>query len=544
MAAVATAAARYIPPMVDPQLFVNETHPEPEDPKVEQEPTYPANPNSSPFQSSPDQQANWGIMDGIPVNHMYSPAHDHSEHGYITPDMSSSPVHGPHPPLMQQPMNMIAEYGNGQKTSKPKVRSRFESGRRKQVQRVRKIGACLRCRMLKKPCGEGTPCETCTSVSSARVWSWPCTRVNISDLCEMFSAGLHVALSHEAIVQAKSKAQFGDELYLIDISHFPDTNKYTTINSVQGQEIPPAGNIDPGLNEGVTAKTRRLFHDDLQPKLDSYAGMMLITFISRETSHFMHVTLDTALQRSADNDALALALELWVTVHILVDSSTPWIMSVRSSDLVAPGKGDPIDKNAGDHSYEDLCGQLNAAAEKKAAQMLKDVLSDFEKRLLSRGKTPPFDFFLIAIIILNSVEKMQWLFLAWQQTKFDATYPLPKDQMEYIAQGENLAKTIYMEMDVRSVLPKTYVKGDGIVATDGVLESDIPFVQWFNLVQLKCKSLQRLTCCNITNSVTDEDIVYMNNFFPDDWRCFELKLISQLFHPVPANEAQPGHKQS
>jgi hypothetical protein len=60
----------------------------------------------------------------------------------------------------------------------------------------------------------------------------------------------------------------------------------------------------------------------------------------------MHVALDTALQRSANNDALALALELWVTVHILVDTSTPWIMSVRSSELVAAGKGDPIDKNA------------------------------------------------------------------------------------------------------------------------------------------------------------------------------------------------------
>ena len=60
----------------------------------------------------------------------------------------------------------------------------------------------------------------------------------------------------------------------------------------------------------------------------------------------MHVTLDTALSRSANNGALALALELWVTVHILVDTSTPWVMSVRNSDLVAAGKGDPIDKNA------------------------------------------------------------------------------------------------------------------------------------------------------------------------------------------------------
>jgi hypothetical protein len=35
------------------------------------------------------------------------------------------------------------------------------------------------------------------------------------------------------------------------------------------------------------------------------------------------------------------------TVHILVDTSTPWVMSVRSGELVAAGKGDPIDKNAG-----------------------------------------------------------------------------------------------------------------------------------------------------------------------------------------------------
>ncbi|PMD15522.1 hypothetical protein NA56DRAFT_709651 [Hyaloscypha hepaticicola] len=39
----------------------------------------------------------------------------------------------------------------------------------------------------------------------------------------------------------------------------------------------------------------------------------------------------------------------------------------------------------------------------------------------------------------------------------------------------------------------------GMLSHGWRLESDLPFVQWFNGVQLKY-----------------EDIVYMNNFFPDD----------------------------
>jgi hypothetical protein len=491
MAAVATAATRYIPPMVDPhpmvdpQLFVNESHPGVTTPKAEQESQEAANSNTSYFQPSPDQQANWAIMDGLPVNHLYTAEHDHSEQSYPSPDMSS-PAHGPHPLIMQQPMNMIAEYGNGRKASKPKVRGRFLTDRRKEVQRVRKLGACLRCRMLKKPCGEGTPCATCVNVSSARVWSWPCTRVNISELCEMFSAGLHAALYHETVLDARSKTQFGDTLHLIDISHFPDTKMYATIKAIHGHNIPAAGNIDPGLHGGIPS--RRLVGEDLQPKLDAYVKMMLTTFISREPSRFLSVTLDTALQRSPQNAALVMALELWVTVHILVDSSTPWVVSERTNELVAAGKGTPIDKNAEDHSYEDLCGQLNAVAEKKAAQMFKEVLSDFEKRLLERAKTPHFDNFLVAIMVLNCVEKGEWLFRSWKEAKFDATYPLPKRQEEYMAQGETLAQTVNMLLRVRNMLPKTYVKSDGILATDGDQSAD--FVLWFNRVQLSCKSLK------------------------------------------------------
>ncbi|KAK5242099.1 hypothetical protein LTR16_008774, partial [Cryomyces antarcticus] len=50
-----------------------------------------------------------------------------------------------------QPQTQFADYSMGNKVSKPKVRGRFSDSRRKEVQGVRKMGACIRCRMLKKP---------------------------------------------------------------------------------------------------------------------------------------------------------------------------------------------------------------------------------------------------------------------------------------------------------------------------------------------------------------------------------------------------------
>lgn len=63
-----------------------------------------------------------------------------------------------------------AGFGVLRKGGKNKVRGRFEDTRRKEVQEIRKRGACMRCRMLKKPCSEGTPCKTCQGVESARLW--------------------------------------------------------------------------------------------------------------------------------------------------------------------------------------------------------------------------------------------------------------------------------------------------------------------------------------------------------------------------------------
>jgi hypothetical protein len=50
-----------------------------------------------------------------------------------------------------QAKGFVNEFGNSTKPAKPKVRGRFSAERRREVQEVRKRGACIRCRMLKKP---------------------------------------------------------------------------------------------------------------------------------------------------------------------------------------------------------------------------------------------------------------------------------------------------------------------------------------------------------------------------------------------------------
>ncbi|KAL6717639.1 hypothetical protein ACLMJK_005554 [Lecanora helva] len=72
----------------------------------------------------------------------------------------------------------------------PKVETEKRVGRRKgplrpeqrkQACEIRKLGACIRCKFLKKTCDKGEPCEGCQP-SHARLWQVPCTRIDIKEI--------------------------------------------------------------------------------------------------------------------------------------------------------------------------------------------------------------------------------------------------------------------------------------------------------------------------------------------------------------------------
>ena len=492
----AAAAARFAPSMVDPAILADEsnTHEihDGDEESMAQELHIPMSENF--FNANQDQQAPWDMLDG-PGGNLY-PDQDHMNNSMNNSMINhESPRPSQYPRLAINPTTMPAmttefttEYGNGNRPDKPKVRGRFTPSRRKEVQEVRKMGACIRCKMLKKPCSGGTPCNTCKSVESARLWKQPCVRTRIAEEVEMFSAGLHTVLAFHEVNAIKGQFQFQKSPYLIEASHFPETTVFATFSALEAQEMPLGDHMDPGLGVNFNINTFRLLDndaDDLPMKMEAYMKRMMPIFFEKEQSEFMRTTLTTAFGISVEKQdtLLTRVLELWAMVHILVDHEFQWTILARGDNVPnSPGIQSPIDPNGNNRNYRVLCAQLNAAAEKKAAAICKDVLNELERRLLARSAHIPFATFLIAIIFLNCIEKSTWLFESWEQESYKPRWPLDKPPREYAGQGDKITNMLQMLLRMRSVPPKTAVK-NGVLEADG----DLATVEYFRTIGLSCK---------------------------------------------------------
>lgn len=382
-----------------------------------------------------------------------------------------------------------AEYGNGQKPSKPKVRGRFTATRRKEVQEVRKQGACIRCRMLKKPCSGDSPCVTCRNVENARVWKQPCIRTRMADELDMYSAGLHAVLAYRQINAMKTQVKFQNSAKQIMVSHYPETTIYATFNALEGENLPTSMNIDPslGLNDEIGDQTTvRILdndNDDIPLKLDVYVKRISPVLYERQQSHFMKVTLGTAMEINIrqHDPLLSRVLELWSIVHILVDHELKWgVFDKTNMEMVGVQAAYAEDSP----TYTLVVKQLNAAVEKKAASISKAVLSDLERRLLHRSSNKSFELFLVGIILLNCLEKSTWLYKSWEQV-LKAEWPLDKTPVWYGAQGDSITDIVQMLLRMRNIPPKTYhSEDDGLVISDaGPAAKD-----FFDRLQLNCLS--------------------------------------------------------
>jgi hypothetical protein len=215
----------------------------------------------------------------------------------------------------------------------------------------------------------------------------------------------------------------------------------------------------------------------------------------------MSTTLATALDLSVQKQDVLLGkvLELWCTVHVLVDHELKWDIFEHSPDAPPPVPEDgsasdqqpppepqphrtPIDPST--TTYQLLCMQLSAAVEKRSATLSKSILNDLERRLLQRSSTSSFETFLISLILLNCVEKSTWLFKSWEQDYLKARWPLDKTPVWYGGQGDRLTDMLGMLLRMRSCVPRTSVRlGDGVVVADGE-----EFVRaWFEKVGLTRK---------------------------------------------------------
>jgi hypothetical protein len=482
----AAAAVRYIPSMVDPQLLADDQNTSEKKPVAQELHDGDTVISDSFYNGNHEQQSPWQTFIGMTSMYPEPDAVDHNV------DTSAAPSY-PRLALVPIATEFATELGNGEKSIKQRVRGKFTSERRKEVQSVRKSGACIRCRMLRKTCSLGDPCDTCKAVDQPRLWKNACIRTKLAENFELYSCGLHVVLAHTVVKGLKERNTFLLAPYQIEASHFPvpETSIYAAFNALEAQKAPSEGNIDPGLSgdHGTTLVYVLDDNDEIQSKLEAYLKRMVSHYIEKEPSHFMQTTLRLAHNQglAKQDHVLSDVVELWATVHIFVASELRWSYNKKTDNDAPPGSGSKFSEDDNNTRLLDL--QINAAAEKRASYLCKEVLGNLEKRLLRRDPETYFETFLISLIFLNCVEKSTWLFTYWQQDNFKENWPLSREQELFISQGEKTINHLIMLLRYRNAGPKTRSRPeDGVLVVDPTSDNE-PVVNYFAELNLSCKPL-------------------------------------------------------
>lgn len=466
---------------------------------------------------------------------------------------TSGPMLTDGPPIAPMPMSrggVRMDTSDGTLNVRPR-RARFTPARRKEVQEVRKIGACIRCRILRKNCGRGDPCDTCRKVLSPRVWRTGCVRTRLHEQLDLYSAGVQVVLSQNRINRSKEQRQPYSDGTTIRVTHFPETDTHIIAPTLVAMLKPTDAQAAARGSQEPFRQVVMIDHEakDIPDKIETYMRAVLPLLIDREVSNFMRVTLQTAHQRLMDHhaveaaasgsatpngtsvpkgpssaDLLEKALELWGLVEIIdrerqwtfleqpgVEGGEPRLIRAQESSHEeqgegvgegAIGEGVSVGEGAGAGAggdaggdadiYTMICMQLNAAAERKANNTSKALLSLMHRLLQDSKARVDFSMFLTALVFLNCVEKSTWAFKAWEQQHLRPGWPLERDPSAFTQQGANLAGLLRMLLAIRKALPHTARSEKGkLVTTDDNPEA----ISFFNDLDLDCKSPVSLLPC-------------------------------------------------
>ncbi|KAI1425501.1 hypothetical protein F5Y12DRAFT_369102 [Xylaria sp. FL1777] len=415
-------------------------------------------------------------------------------------------------------------------------RAKFDKERRIEVQEVRRIGACIRCRILRKVCSKGTPCDTCKKVLSPRVWRTGCVRTKLSEFIDLYSAGVQVVMAQKRINGYKTSYHLENTGVVVEASHFPESGHTVTFQVFQGY---PKEGYDDTLKLDPRPPVILLDNDkeDIPGKVEAYMRNMLPEYITHEPSPHVRVTLEIADQiaKGTNDELLKRSLELWGIVEMM-DRERQWTMLAKSPQPEIEDHW--IKDNTESEAYSNICMQLTAAAERKASLASRNLLNGIQ-RSLQDGKTRlGFPMFLTVMLFLNCLEKTTWAFKAWDQENLRPKWPLERPPRSYTNQGHGLTELLRMLLVIRHVLPKT-VQSDPNVPI--VAEGEGPEVKkYFHDLNVTPRYLRMR--------------YHENNFQPTDSRSLEFLFCAQLllhappphteFHSLPRGTLQEIHQQA
>ncbi|EZF32588.1 hypothetical protein H109_02814 [Trichophyton interdigitale MR816] len=438
------------------------------------------------------------IQNHIPAELSMPPASNERPGTYLRPLTTN-------PEVQQSNSDFFCEVVDTKKSNKK--RSTFSEERRKEVRVVRKMGACLRCRMLKKTCSAGTPCSQCRNLQNPRVWMECCIRTRLMNQLESYSIGLHSTMAYHDVQSIKGEIQFEPSAGRIEVMHFElDSLSFLTFSALFGQRQAGQG-IDNQLptssTDSILEGPSHYVHildgevEELSGKLDVYIQKTSSLFIEGEQSDFIRQTLRQALELAKQHEACSsppafypyAALELWVATAILVDPFLKW--TVYMNPTLPPLANRPLTSTTNDsripihsmnqlESYSLICTQLRSAVEKRAARVCRVLLGKFEQRLLQKQRVGSFRTFLATIILLNCVERMEWLFRSWECEHYIQRWPLERQPSCFASQIETFAGVVSQHLKMRSLAPAFVISPTGAIRARDVSDKDI--YRWFDSI--------------------------------------------------------------
>ncbi|KAL8938251.1 MAG: hypothetical protein Q9216_003991 [Gyalolechia sp. 2 TL-2023] len=397
-----------------------------------------------------------------------------------------------------------------------KVRGKFTDSRRQEVQNVRKKGACIRCRMLRKTCSGESPCKTCASVTSARVWKLGCMRTNIYREIDMFyprskdpgmsnmkpsTTGLFSSLSSRLLEQWHSQRVSESDRCFIRV---------TRTSCDKSPMLFPARWYKRNNNDGSRGGKQEVFESDRNTVfLDESKEQISITLLSHVESTISHLDdsdpnnligptcrLASTLTREGHDRLLEQTLELWALTEVMTSNRDDWQCLPYSSRSHAEEARQPstipeVSTNPGSMSIESreyTVSQLKASAEHRASTISKNVMIELERRLERKERCQGFETFLVGFLLLNCVERMCWVFQYANDTAkgLNVRWPPEKPVEYYLDQAARFADFLSKLYKMRGILLPVCQQ-----AEDGILHANTVNVtladQWLSELRLTAR---------------------------------------------------------
>ncbi|WPG99660.1 Hypothetical protein R9X50_00247900 [Acrodontium crateriforme] len=411
--------------------------------------------------------------------------------------------------------NCDPAFGVLQNAAKPKGRNRFSVSRRKEVETIRKSGACMRCRMLKKPCSEGTPCLTCQKVDSARVWKATCIRTKLAEVFGLWSTELFHSLAELKVSVAIKGLHQTKLVGRIEARLCTQSASALSFACVRFTDQPLSDKTPKEQHNDLLLLNESRDEDD---KIESYMLQIAIAYTEKETSPLLKATMQqaqglvqeevhvaaTQSQKQSgrtcynlETRLVSTAVELWAMTRVLtsphdVDLHLQYIDARSSENMLSSNQLSTSATNIeeGTRSHDLIKHQLFALLESRCSKLSKKIMNELERRILQRQQVSKFGTIVSAGIFLNCVERLTGLFRSfdlsrdefqqndgvtnqfptkagWGRTPWPdllsitSNWSLSNPPPHYWNQGEYFASLLTTLLRMRAFLPKFMTGQDG-----------------------------------------------------------------------------------